>query len=261
MRSAENLRPASSTMLDHLVNRPLALLPAFALSPYAATRDTTPGLAASVALLPIMGCLTSDEFGWGWGMQTYGAIRHAFLAAVNADDVAAIALLVNSPGGTVSGVFDLADTIFAARGKKPIHAILSEDAYSAAYLLASAADHISVPRTGGTGSIGIVKMHTDLSGALDKAGVHMSLLQYGQRKTDGNPFQPMSDEARAAEQADIDYAGDLFVETVARNRGLKASEVKATEAATYVGRAGVAIGLADSVASPDAAFADLLSTL
>ena len=245
----------------HLLNRPLALLPSFALSPYPNKRDTAPGLAASVALLPIMGCLTSDEFGWGWGMQTYGAIRHAFLAAVNADDVAAVALLVNSPGGTVSGVFDLADTIYQARGIKPIWAILSEDAYSAAYALASAADHVTVPRTGGTGSIGIIKMHADLSKSLDKAGVQMTLLRYGAHKGDGNPFEPLSNEVRSAEQADIDYAGDLFVETVARNRGLKASEVKATEAATYVGPAGVTIGLADSVAAPDAAFADLLSTL
>ena len=248
-------------MRPHLVNRPLALLPSFALAPYENKRDTSPGLAASVALLPIMGCLTSDESGWGWGMQTYGAIRHAFLAALNADDVSAIAMLVDSPGGTVSGVFDLADTIYQARGIKPIWAILSEDAYSAAYALASAADHVTVPRTGGVGSIGIIKLHSDLSKALGQAGVQMTLLRYGAHKGDGNPFEPLSDAVRAAEQADIDYAGDLFVETVARNRGLKASEVKATEAATYVGPAGVAIGLADSVAAPDTAFADLLSTL
>ncbi len=252
---------ASQEILPRLVNRPLALLPAFALSPYENKRDTSPGLAASVALIPVMGCLTSDESGWGWGMQTYGAIRHAFLAAMNADDVVAAALLVDSPGGTVSGVFDLADTIYQARGTKPIWAILSEDAYSAAYALASSADRVIVPRTGGTGSIGIIKLHTDLSKALGQAGVSMTLLRYGAHKGDGNPFEPLSDEARAAEQADIDYAGELFVETVARNRGLKASEVKATEAATYVGPAGVAIGLADSVASPDAAFAELLSTL
>ncbi len=248
-------------MLPHLANRPLALLPSFALSPYENKRDTSPGLAAAVAIIPVMGCLTSDESGWGWGMQTYGAIRHAFLAALAADDVAAIALLVDSPGGTVAGCFDLADTIYQARGTKPIQAILSENAYSAAYALASAADSISVPRTGGTGSIGVIKLHADLSKMLGSAGVNITILSYGDRKADGNPFGPLPDDVRTREQADVDAMGDLFVETVARNRGLTAAKVKATEAGVFLGAAGVEIGLADSVAAPDAAFADLLSTL
>ena len=243
-----------------LANRPLALLPSFALSPQHDDRDVTPGLASAIAIIPVMGCLTSDEFGW-WGMQTYGAIRRAFLAAIAADDVAAVALLVDSPGGTVSQCFDLADTIYEARGTKPIRAILSENAYSAAYALASAADHIYVPRTGGTGSVGVLKMHANIGKMLDQAGVEITLLHYGDRKVDGNPFQSLSKEARAGEDAEIDYYGNLFVDTVARNRGMTAAAVKATQAATYIGQAGVDIGFADSVAAPDAAFADLLSTL
>jgi signal peptide peptidase SppA len=252
---------ASSEMLPHLVNRPLALLPAFALSPRSSTRDTTPGLAASVAIIPIVGCLTSDDAGWGWGMQSYNSIRHTFMAAVHADDVSAIALIVDSPGGTVANCFDLADTIYAARGIKPIRAILAEDAYSAAYALASAADSITVPRTGGTGSVGIIRLHPNISGMLAKTGVEMSLFRYGDRKMESNPFEKLSDEASARLQAEVDQAGELFVETVARNRGMTTAKVKATEAGTFSGPAGVEIGFADSVAAPDAAFADLLSSL
>lgn len=55
--------------------------------------------------------------------------------------------------------------------------------------------------------------------------------------------------------------GELFVDTVARNRGLAASAVRDTEAATYLGAAAVTAGLADAVQSPDQAFRALLTTL
>ncbi len=244
-----------------LANQPLALLPAFAAAPSLADRDTSPGLAASVAVIPVMGCLVCDSEAWGYGVQTYGAIRHAFTAALQADDVAAIALLIDSPGGTVAGCFDLVDTIFAARGTKPIRAILAENAYSAAYALASATDHITVPRTGGTGSVGVLALHADMSKMLDQVGVKISIVQFGDRKADGNPFEPLTDDVRAAMQDDIDTMGELFVDTVARNRGMTAAAVRATQAATFIGAAGVTVGFADAVGAPDAAFADLLSTL
>ncbi|MGI4812462.1 MAG: S49 family peptidase, partial [Janthinobacterium lividum] len=184
-----------------------------------------------------------------------------FMAAMNDDAVKAIVLDVDSPGGEVAGMFDLADLIYAARGYKPVQAILTECAYSAAYALASAADSIIVPRTGGVGSIGVIAMLTDMSRALDGAGVTVNIIQYGARKADGNQASPLSDEAREAFQAQVDTMGEMFVDTVARNRGMAASKVKGTEAATYLGAAGVTIGLADAVMAPDAAFMALLNQL
>ncbi|TOL42864.1 serine peptidase, partial [Vibrio parahaemolyticus] len=70
-----------------------------------------------------------------------------------------ICLDIDSPGGEVAGCFDLVDLIYELRGKKPIYAILSENAYSAAYAIASAADKIYVPRTGGVGSVGVIVIH------------------------------------------------------------------------------------------------------
>ena len=195
------------------------------------------------------------------GMTGYDGIRQNFLTAIADPSVEAIALDIDSPGGEVAGCFDLVDTIYEARGEKPIAAILNESAYSAAYAIASAADDIYVPRTGGVGSIGVISMHVDWSKALTDSGVKVTFITYGDRKADGHPEIPLSDEALANYQTDIDAMGELFVETVARNRGLAASKVKATQAATFLGERGVKLGLADAVMPPDAAFRALHSKL
>lgn len=244
-----------------LYNRPLALLPNWAWDPMhedgSGFSDRAAELVDGVAIIPVQGVLFNGCSYWGSG---YGDIRRAFLAALDASDVQAIALLCDSPGGTVEGCFDLAELIYQARGAKPTHAILAESAYSAAYALASACDRISVPRTGGTGSVGVIAMHADLSGMLDEAGVKVTIIRYGERKAEGGPYEPLSDAALARMQADVDTLGELFVDTVARNRGLKASAVRAQQAGTFLGAAGVEAGLADAVAAPDAAFRALLGT-
>ncbi|WP_322062309.1 S49 family peptidase [Paraburkholderia sp. J63] len=153
------------------------------------------------------------------------------------------------------------DAIHAARAIKPIHAILAECAYSAAYAIASACDSITVPRTGGTGSIGVVVAHVDFSKALTSAGITVTLITYGEHKADGNDVQPLGDAARARMQADVNTVGELFVATVARNRNLPPARVRATPALTYLGAAGVDAGLADAVMSPDAALLALLADL
>lgn len=195
------------------------------------------------------------------GMTGYDGIRAAFLEALADDDVRAIVLDIDSPGGEVAGCFDLVDTIYRARGTKPIWAILSEHAYSAGYALASAADRVTVPRTGGVGSVGVIVMHVDMSRALDKAGLAVTLIHYGDRKADGNEYEPLADPVAARIQADIDELGELFVSTVARNRGLKPAAVRETQAGTFLGQAGVDVGFADAVMAPDEAFRALIKSL
>lgn len=207
-------------------------------------------------LVDKLGCLQPYS-----GMTGYDGIRANLRAALADPEVRAIALDIDSPGGEVSGCFDLVDMIYAARGTKPVHAILTESAYSAAYAIASAADRIIVPRTGGTGSVGVICMHVDWSKALTEAGIAVTLITYGDRKADGSEVLPLSKEALARFQADIDTMGDLFVTTVARNRGIKPDAVRATQASTFLGADGVAVGFADAVMAPDAAFAALLSTI
>jgi signal peptide peptidase SppA len=220
-------------------------------------------VVGGIAVIPIQGTLvaklgTLRPFS---GMTGYDGIRVNFGLALEDPAVRGIVLDIDSPGGEVTGLFDLVDAVYAARGFKPIRAILNEYAYSAAYAIASAADRIAVPRTGGTGSVGVVTLHADLSQALSKAGIAVTLIRYGARKFEGNEYEPLTPQAAAGIQDITDTIGDLFVDTVARNRGLSSAAVKATEGETYLGAAGVTQGFADVVQAPDAAFQDLLLTL
>ncbi|WP_321904396.1 S49 family peptidase [Paraburkholderia tropica] len=195
------------------------------------------------------------------GMTGYDGIRALLSLALEDPGVRAIMLDVDSPGGEVAGCFDLTDAIYAARGEKPIWSILTESAYSAAYAIASATDRIIVPRTGGTGSVGVICMHVDFSKALSQSGIDVTLIHYGDRKADGNEYSPLSKEVRARLQADVDSMGELFVDTVARNRDLTAARVRNTQAGTFLGAAGVEVGFADAVMAPDEALASLLAEL
>lgn len=220
-------------------------------------------VVAGVAVIPVQDTLvqklgTLRPYS---GMTGYDGIRANFSMALDDDAVKAIVLDIDSPGGEVSGCFDLVDAIYAARGRKPVWAILTESAYSAAYAIASATDRIIVPRTGGTGSVGVICAHVDFSKALESAGIAVTLITYGDRKADGNEFSPIDKAALARFQACVDEMGNLFVATVARNRNISAAKVRATQADTYMGAAGVAIGFADAVMAPDEAFRSLLAEL
>ncbi len=103
--------------------------------------------------------------------------------------------------------------------------------------------------------------HVDFSKALTSAGIKVTFITYGDRKADGHSEIPLSDEAYERFQADINQMGELFAQTVARNRGIKADKVRETQAATYMAADGVAQGLADEVMAPDAAFRALLAEL
>ena len=220
-------------------------------------------LINGVAVIPITGTLVQKLGGvrpWS-GMSGYNGIRNAFRCALEDPGAKAIVLDIDSPGGEVAGCFDLVDTIYQGRGPKPIHAVLNEVAYSAAYAIASAADRVIVPRTGGVGSIGVMAVHVDFSKALDNAGMKVTFIQCGANKTDGAPEKPLSDTALARFQGDIDFLGDIFFDLVARNRKLTRQAVKDTEAATYLGKDGVALGLADAVMPPQDAFRELQDSL
>ena len=220
-------------------------------------------VVAGVALVAVRGTLVQKSGSlrpWS-GMTGYDGLRQAFLTAITDPQVKAVVLDVDSPGGEVAGCFDLVDAIYESRGDKPIWAILNEVAFSAAYAIASAADRIIVPRTGGTGSIGVICMHVDFSQAIEKAGMKVTIVKDGDKKADGRPEIPLSDSAYGDILADIETMGALFRNTVARNRGLAAAQVKAFQAGTFLGELGVTAGLADAVMAPDAAFRDLLRQL
>jgi len=216
-----------------------------------------------VAIIPVTGTLVAKlgTMRPSCGMTGYDGIRASLSLAMDDPEVKAIAFDMESPGGEVAGCFDLVDTIYHARGTKPMWSILSETAYSACYALASATDRIVVPRTGGTGSVGVISACIDMSEAMGKAGIKVELITFGARKADGNEFSPLTKEARARFQADVDMMGNLFVDTVARNRAMDRAKVLETQATTFLGSAGVDIGFADAVMAPDQAFQELIEQL
>jgi ClpP class serine protease len=228
-------------------------------------REETKGynIVGGVAIVQIEGTLVAKSGTlrpWS-GMTGYDGIRQNLLTALADERVDGIVFDVDSPGGECAGCFDLADTIFRARAQKPIWAILSECAYSAAYALASAASKVIVPRTGGTGSIGIIAMHVDMSAAIGKAGLAVTLITYGARKADFSDVAPLSKDALARAQADVDQMGATFDALVARNRKLSPDKVKSFQASTFMGARGVAAGLADAVMAPDAAMRSFIASL
>lgn len=182
-------------------------------------------------------------------------IRANFFTALADPAVRGIVLDIDSAGGELAGVVDLADEIFAARGRKPILAVAAEESLGAAYVIASAADRVVVPRTGTVGGVGLLALVPDLSRALEEAGIVVNVLQFGACKADGLPVAPLSAAARTKFQADIDMLGDLMVRTVARNRGVRPRLISATEGASFLGASALGAGLADAVMAPHDAVA------
>jgi ClpP class serine protease len=216
-------------------------------------------LLDGIAVIEVSGVLIhrGSWIGESSGQTSCEGVAAQLAAAASDPLVRGIALEIDSFGGEVAGVFDLADRVRAAKTAVPVWAFVAEHAFSAAYALASQADRIILPRTGSVGSIGVVVMHADLSGQLSDAGVTVTLIHSGTHKVDGNPYEPLPAPVQDRIQAEIDGIRTLFAETVAAGRGrrLTADAALATEAECYRGAEAVAAGLADQVSDPASAFA------
>jgi capsid assembly protease len=208
--------------------------------PYRVTGD-------GIAIIPIEGTLVHKSYGLDAlsGLRSYMAIRQEFEDAVNDPAIRGILLDVDSPGGEVAGVFDLADLIYQARDKKPIYSVANNDSYSASYVLASAAGRLHVSRTSGVGSIGVVVTHLDVSAADQEAGYKYTVIHAGARKADFHPHAVLSDPARGVLEKEVQRVYDLLVGTVARNRSMLESAIRQTEAGLYFGGHAIHAGLAD----------------
>ncbi len=216
-------------------------------------------ISSGVAIIPVVGTLVRRTVGLEAqsGLTSYGLIGERLDAALQDSTVKGILLDIDSPGGEAGGVFDLADKIFAARKVKPIWAVANDEAFSAAYAIAAAADRIYLSRTGGVGSIGVIAVHLDQSVAEADAGLKYTAIYAGEHKNDLSPHEPLSDPARAQLQTEVDRVYELFATSVARMRGIKLTAVKATEAALYFGDQSIAVGLADRIGTMGDALSDL----
>lgn len=233
--------------------------------PEAARRGTeraelrTPARApegGALAVLSLYGLITPRGTDWdrmcggsGGLVEFQGALSNL----VEDDEVGAILLDIDSPGGVVDLVPETAAMIRDARQAKPIYAVANAMAASAAYWLASQADEVIVTPSGLVGSIGVYIAHDDYSGALEQAGVVRTLVSAGRYKTEGNPWEPLTDEARANLQEMTDDIYGMFVRDVAAGRGTSEAAVRAGygEGRVLTAQRAVTAGLADRVEAID----------
>lgn len=218
-----------------------------------------------IAHIPVQGTLMKS---WGLhpssGSTGYDGLTVKLREAMADDDVKGIFWDIDSPGGEVAGNFDLVDEIWASNarnGGKLMYAHANEEAYSAAYSIASAADKVFVPRTGGTGSVGVIALHADMSKAHEAQGVKVSVLRAGKHKAEGNSMEPLADDTRARWMSELEDMRRIFAETVARNRGLSVKAVLGTEALTFMGQRGVEAGFATGVKNQTEAFAAMTAAI
>ena len=215
----------------------------------------TPKTPGMVALIPMYGVISyrmnmMSNFSGGTSIEKLTA---SFRAAVADPGVKAIVFDIDSPGGTTDGVPELADEILAARGQKKVVAVANTMAASAAYWLGCSCSEFIVAPSGAVGSIGIFGAHEDMSKALENEGIKVTLISAGLYKTERMGTQPLSDEARANMQAQVDTLYGMFLKSVAKGRGVSQQAVADGYGQGRMVMASLALkqGMVDGVATLD----------
>lgn len=216
-----------------------------------------------VAVVPIDGILAKritlmQKISGGTSLEL---LSRDFRAALADPEARAVVLLIDSPGGSTMGLQEVADEIYRARsGSKPVVALTDGLMASAAYWLASAAREIYISSDMTlTGSIGVLYRHIDISQANAKGGIKVTEIYAGKYKTLASSDSPLSDEARADIQGKVDKLYSIFVDTVARNRGVSSAEVleRMAEARVFLGKDAIDAGLVDGIGTLDQVIAGL----
>jgi len=184
----------------------------------------------------------------GTGAQEIGA---ALDAALSDQSVGQILMSFDSPGGSVFGIQELGDKIRSARAQKPIVGIADSMSASAAYWLLSQCGEAYVTPGGMVGSIGVYTAHENVAKALESEGIEITLISAGKYKVEGNPFEPLGDEARAETQAQIDTYYRMFTSAVAKGRGVPVDQVRSGmgEGRMLLAEAAQKAGMVDGVAT------------
>jgi signal peptide peptidase SppA len=222
--------------------------------------------SGKVAVIPITGVISHrmnliSSISGPTGGASIQKLQAQFAQALALEDCRAIVLDIDSPGGCVDGVPEFAAQIAAARNQKPVIAVCNAFACSAAYWLASAAREVVCTPSGQCGSIGVFMAHVDESESLKKQGIKITLIKAGKYKAEGNPYQPLSDDAHAAAQTNVDAFYSMFVRSVAQNRGASTASVRDGYGQGRVVMAAEAVkqNLVDRVVTFDDILGELLS--
>ena len=213
-----------------------------------------------VAVLPLEGVIAKranlfSQISGGVSTELAGRDLKAALADPS---VHSIILAIDSPGGTVDGTITLADLVAAA--DKPVVALASGTMASAAYWIGSAANSVYITdATTIVGSIGVVATHTDVSKAQAASGVKTTEIAAGKYKRIASSYEPLTKEGRQTIQDQVDYTYALFVDAVAKQRGVSTDKVLSdmADGRIFIGQQAVDAGLVDGVSTLDALVAQL----
>jgi signal peptide peptidase SppA len=220
----------------------------------AADRPVARG-AGSVAILPLFGTISHRanlfmESSGGTSTQAFGK---AFAQVVGDPNVTAVIIEADTPGGGVSGLPELADQIYKARGSKPIIGVSNTRALSAGYWLLSQCDEIVCAPVSEVGSIGVFLWHENWAKNYEMEGIEPEIIRYGEHKAEANDWEPLTDEARAYIQTQVNEVGEMFTKAVSRGRGVSADVVRKEfgQGRSVMSRDAVRLGMADRVATMD----------
>ena len=180
----------------------------------------------------------------GMGSAAIENIAKDFQSLLDNDEVKSIILDFDTPGGAITGVNELAEIIYKARGIKPIKAYVTGMACSAGYFLAAACDEIIIDEMGQVGSIGVMRV---VSKSNEKSVIF---------KSSQSPMKNVEAESelgKAEYQSKVDYLASIFIDKVAKYRGITSDEVinRGNKGGVLVGAVAVTAGLADRLGSMD----------
>jgi ClpP class serine protease len=183
------------------------------------TRNVT--VRDGVALIPVTGPIfpKANLFTELSGATSIEVLAKDFASALNDGSVKSIILNMDSPGGSVAGIHEFSEMVYAARGRKPIVAYVGSMAASAAYWIASAADEIVMDETADVGSIGVVAVVPDPAKRQTK-DLEIVSSQSPKKRPDYG-----TETGKAIVQREVDQLADIFIDRVARNRGVSADHV------------------------------------
>jgi signal peptide peptidase SppA len=202
-----------------------------------------------VAVIGVEGPIVryADLFSEVSGATSVESLAQDFQQAMEAGNVRQILLNINSPGGQVDGIQELADMIRAGAAEKPVTAYVDGQAASAAYWLAAAASRIVASESSALGSVGVVAAITDRTGAQERQGVKR--YEIVSSRAPFKRMDPGTPEGQGVIQEMVDALEDIFIGRLAAFRGVSVDSVQQNfgQGKQFIARKAVGAGMADEI--------------
>lgn len=204
--------------------------------------------AGATRVIPVFGILGKhlDSMEMMCGGCSVDKTSAQLTAADKDPDCSRIVLAFHSPGGTITGIPELAAKIRDIGTRKPVAAFTDGMCCSAALWLASACDAFFVAPSASVGSVGVFSLILDESRKMEMEGVKVQAISDGKYKLTGAPFKPLSDEEKSMLQARVDAIGTQFRAALTASRTIAAEDMQGQ---SFTGEEAVAKGFADALAN------------